>query len=197
MSNTEYSFQPIARLIYMSETVKNGYPWMVKVYMQRYGRMANPQYLRRFDRYAQTVLTDPIKGLDWKQLLSWEHRHLAYTRNELRTPRAEMPMGIIKQAEGRCGEFALLYNGLLLANAYQCRIVVDCSTLRDKSKSAAGDHVWNEVSVDDSWLHVDPTERRIDQPQMYAEQWNKDVNLVYAITAKEILNVTETYRAQT
>ena len=178
----------------MSKTHESAYPKVVNVYRERYEKMAELQYLENFRQYAMTVLKDPVGDLDWKSLLSWEHRHLDYTRGELPKPRAEMPIDIIKQAKGRCGEFALLYNGLLLAKAYDCRLVVDCSTLYDKSKAAAGDHVWNEVQLDGRWVHVDPTERRINQPLMYAREWNKDVNLVYAVAKREILEVTETYR---
>ena len=180
----------------MSETCESAYPRVVNVYRQRYRNMAKLEYLTNFSQCAKTVLKDPIEGLDWKALLSWEHRHLEYTRGELPNPRAEMPMDIIKQAKGRCGEFALLYNGLLLADEYTCRIVVDCSALRDKSKAAAGDHVWNEVRLDRGWTHVDPTERRINDPLMYVQEWNKDVNLVYAISKRGTLEVTKTYRMQ-
>jgi transglutaminase/protease-like cytokinesis protein 3 len=178
----------------MSETSESTYPRIVQTYRQRYDKMAEPEYIEQFKRYAGTVLGDPIEALDWRSLLGWEHRHFVYTRGELPKPRAEMPIDVIQQAKGRCGEFALLYNGLLLANDYECRIVIDCSTLRDKSKAVAGDHVWNEVLVDGGWMHVDPTESRINQPWMYAQEWNKDVNLVYAIAKKEILEVTNAYR---
>jgi len=178
----------------MSRNCESAYPKVVSVYRRRYCKMAEPEYLGDLKDYAKAALKDPIEGLDWKALLSWEHRHLEYTRGELPKLRAEMPMDIVKQAKGRCGEFALLYNGLLLADTYRCRIVIDCSTLHDKSKAAAGDHVWNEVRVDGRWMHVDPTERRINQPLMYAQEWNKDVNLVYAIAKKGVLEVTETYR---
>ena len=180
----------------MSETCESAYPRVVNVYRERYHNMAKPEYMENFKQSAKTVLKDPIEGLDWKALLTWEHRHLEYTRGELPKPRAEMPVDIIKQAKGRCGEFALLYNGLLLADAYTCRVIVDCSALRDKSKAAAGDHVWNEVRLDGGWTHVDPTERRINEPLMYVQEWNKDVNLVYAISKRGILEVTKTYRMQ-
>jgi hypothetical protein len=187
----------VIRLVSMSKTCEPAYPKVVNVYRQRYHKMAKPEYLTDFRHCAKAVLKDPIEGLDWKALLSWEHRHLEYTRGELPKARAEMPMDIVKQAKGRCGEFALLYNGLLLVDAYRCRIVIDCSALNDKSKAAAGDHVWNEIRVDGRWMHVDPTERRINQPLMYAQEWNKDVNLVYAIAKNGILEVTETYRIRT
>jgi transglutaminase-like putative cysteine protease len=181
----------------MSEVNEPAYPAIVKVYQKRYNEMAEPEYLREFRCYTDAVLNDPIEDLDVTGLLRWEHRHFEYTSGELPKPRAERPIDIIAQAKGRCGEFALLYNGLLLANGYQCRIVIDCSTLQDKSKAAVGDHVWNEVLLDGGWVHIDPTERRINQPLMYALEWNKDVNLIYALDGKRILEVTQNYRIRT
>jgi transglutaminase-like putative cysteine protease len=170
------------------------YPAIVKVYRHRYHRMAMSEYKKELLVYTEAVLHDPIKGLDWKQLLNWEHQYLEYTKEELPKPRAEMPIEIIAQARGRCGEFALLYNGLLLVNGYQTRIVIDCSKVQDKSKKVAGDHVWNEILADGTWMHVDPTEKRTNCPSMYALEWGKDVNLVYAIAQEKILDVTENYR---
>jgi len=170
------------------------YPKIVCTYRQRYDRMAEPSHIIDFKAYTRSILGDPIDGLNWELLLAWEHRHFAYTKGDLPKPRAEMPVDIIKQAMGRCGEFALLYIGLLIANNYDCRLILDCSKLKDESKTSAGDHVWNEVGLNNQWVHVDPTERRINQPLMYVNDWNKDVNLVYAIARKEILDVTDTYR---
>jgi hypothetical protein len=183
-------------VICMAETFGPPYPPIIAVYRKRYDKMATTEYKQHLTNYTKAVLHDPIEGLDWKQLLDWEHRHFKYTKGELPKPRAEMPIDIIVQAKGMCGEFALLYNGLLLANGYQSRIVIDCSTLKDMSKRVAGDHVWDEILIDDAWVHVDPTEKRINQPSMYALEWRKDVNLVYAISEKEILDVTENYRPE-
>jgi hypothetical protein len=183
-------------VICLQATPEPSYPAIVKVYRQRYDRMATPDYRQELCTYAEKVLHDPIKGLDWKQLLGWEHQHFEYTKGELPKPRAEMPIDIILQAKGRCGEFALLYNGLLLANNYESRIVIDCSELKEKSKKAAGDHVWNEILIDGAWMHVDPTERRVNQPLMYVIEWEKEVNLVYAIAGKKIFDVTNNYNLQ-
>jgi len=181
----------------MTEKSDLVYPSIVNTYGQRYDRMATQEYRRQLMDYARSVLHDPIEGLNWKQLLDWEHRHFRYTKGELPKPRAELPVDIIVQGEGRCGEFSLLYNGLLLANGYQTRLVIDCSTLQDKSKKVAGDHVWVEVLIDGAWVHVDPTEKRINQPSMYVLEWDKDVNLVFAISEKEkIVEVTKTYMIQ-
>jgi hypothetical protein len=179
---------------FVPEIGQSVFPAIVNVYRKRYDKMATDDYKQELRNYSGSVLHDSIKGLDWKQLLDWEHRHFKYTRGELPKQRAEMPIDIIIQTKGACGEFALLYNGLLLANGYRTRIVIDCSTLMDKSKRAAGDHVWNEILVKDAWVHVDPTEKRINEPLMYALNWSKDVNLVYAIAEEDILDVTENYR---
>jgi len=170
------------------------YPSIVETYRKRYAKMAEPKYMLEFISYASFVLRDSFEGLDWKQLLDWLHRHLEYNKGELPKPRAELPIDIIVQGKGRCGEFAFLYNGLLLANGYRSRLVVDCSTLRDKSKKVAGDHVWVEVFINGGWVHVDPTAKRINEPLMYVLDWKKDVNLVYALTDKQIVDVTKTYQ---
>lgn len=169
------------------------YPSIVKTYRRRYSKMASSTYKGKLLAYAKSVLADPTVNLDWRELLDWEHRHLKYTKGKLPQRRAELPIDIIMQKEGRCGEFALLYSGLLLANGYDTRLIVDCSTLHDKSKKVAGDHVWVEVLADNVWIHVDPTERVIDKPLMYARDWSKDVNKVFAISKKEIVEVTQKY----
>jgi hypothetical protein len=171
-------------------------PSIVNAYMRFYRKMATQKYKTDLLVFARSELKHPIEGLDWKQLLDWEHKHIRYTKEKPPKPRARLPIDIIRQAKGLCGEFTLLYNGLLLANNYQTRMVLDCSSLRDKTKKVAGDHVWVEVFLDDAWVHVDPTERRINKPSMYALEWNKDVNLVYAVTEKEIVDVTKTYKPE-
>mgnify|MGYP002397199549 CR=1 FL=1 len=90
----------------------------------------------------------------------------------------------------------MLYNGLLLANGYQSRIVVDCSVKTDNR--TAGDHVWIEIWMknESRWMMIDPTERIIDSPDMYTNpsRWNKCVNRVFAIQGNIIIDVTSIYR---
>jgi transglutaminase-like putative cysteine protease len=111
-----------------------------------------------------------------------------------------MPIDILNSyitdgvAFGRCGEFALLYNGLCLTNGYKTRLVLDESTPSPPN----GDHVWLEVWTENRWVHVDPTEQRFDEPKMYAVDWNKEVNNVVAITKDSsgnmvVVDVTKTY----
>jgi hypothetical protein len=43
---------------------------------------------------------------------------------------------------------------------------------------------------------VDPTAKRINEPLTYALEWKKDVNLVYAVTDRQIVDVTKTYQSK-
>jgi hypothetical protein len=217
------------------------YPAIVMVYKYRYDQMAELTYLEQLKIYTKDTLYDSIEGLNYSQLLKWEHRHLTYWSGELQV-RPEMPIEILTTnllgtllvkdftfriavycnqtgsytiylndgettndvipyswrwsgyALGRCGEFALLYNGLLLANGYRSRIVVDCSI--ETNDRITGDHVWNEVWINSTWVHIDPTESIINSPDMYSnpDKWNKNVNLVYSIEGNEIIDLTNKYR---
>lgn len=178
--------------IILNEVFRPQYPLNVRVTQYRYKQMADPAYIEKLKDYAYHNLSDPINLLDWKELVEWTRRHLYYTRSRLAEPRPELPIDILERKWGRCGEFSLLYNGLLLAQGYESRIIDDCSHRVDIRK--AGDHVWVEVRVGDNWIHVDPTENIIDNPNVYADNWNKTVNQVYAVTADEIIDVTETYQ---
>jgi transglutaminase-like putative cysteine protease len=114
-----------------------------------------------------------------------------------------MPIAILKPyvndglAFGRCGEFALCYNGLCLANGYETRLIVDDS--KTTGNKTAGDHVWVEVKDDGNWIHVDPTEAHFNDPKMYVRDWKKEVNHVVAITKDDsgnmvTIDVTKEYQ---
>jgi len=169
---------------------KPSYPLIVNLYKYRYKQMSDSNAKKQLIDYTKSI-NDSIEGLNYSELLAWEHRHLIYTKSHLNSPRPELPIPIIERGKGRCGEFALLYTGLCLANNIPVRLVIDCSVKTDNRSTA--DHVWNEVYVDGNWLHVDPTENKVNQPHLYRDGWHKNVNLVYAIFYEEIINVTEKY----
>lgn len=162
-------------------------------YKWLYNEMSEPEYIQTFKDFCKNELNDSIENLNYSQLVSWEHKYLTYTQNQF--TRREMPINILKPyttdgiAFGRCGEFALLFNGLCLANGYKTRLVFDESVLTNQSKSSAGDHVWVEVWTNNRWIHIDPTEQRFDEPKMYAVDWNKEINNVVAITKDNSGNV--------
>lgn len=167
------------------------YPHIVSHYKSQYAEMVKSK--NELLNYTRDVLKYSIAGLNYSELLIWEHLYLTYISPSVDIgTREELPIPIIEKGIGRCGEFALLYNGLLLTNGYTCRIVIDCSDKTDDR--LAGDHVWNEVFLNGMWVHVDPTEQRINEPKMYVRDWEKNVNKVFAVTDNEIIDVTSTYR---
>jgi hypothetical protein len=178
--------------------------------MNYYDSMYKQDYQLQLLQYIDNTLRDPITGLNYTQLVAWEHKYLKHipTNDSSLTDRRSMPIDILnrigdgtyrtsptQKSMGRCGEFALLYTGLCIANGYMVKLIVDDSSWINQSKTGgAGDHVWDEVfdvNADywvngahfiEKWVHVDPTEARFDDPKMYVRDWNKDVNLVYAIS---------------
>jgi transglutaminase-like putative cysteine protease len=116
------------------------------------------------------------------ELLDWEHSRLNYTEENI--PRHDNPLEILALGKGRCGEFSILYNALSVAFGYRARLIVDIY----------GDHVWAEVFLNGSWVHVDPTEKIVDDPLMYQRDWHKEVKLVCAFEGSLVLDVTKNYR---
>jgi hypothetical protein len=93
-----------------------------------------------------------------QELLDWMHARLKFSREEI--IRHNDPLEIIAYGRGRCGEFSILFTALCLAHNYRARIVLDLS-----------DHVWTEVwdNEQERWIHVDPSEKRIDDPKCTSE----------------------------
>jgi transglutaminase-like putative cysteine protease len=58
------------------------------------------------------------------------------------------------------------------------------------------DHVWTEVwnSQEKRWVHVDPSEKKIGDPEMYERDWKKDLKEVYALENGQVENVTADYK---
>lgn len=206
----------VAGIIYY--IAKPSYPIIVNIYQGCYNQMSEQENKDRLIDYARAVMHDPIDGLNYTELLEWEHTYLLYPSENYTEAwkikvqlegRLEEPVEILAskfkvalyhhhsgkidiKAMGKCGEFSLLYVGLCLANNIPVRLVIDCSIKTDNRTT--GDHVWAEVLVNGNWLHVDPTENKINQPYLYRDGWNKNVNLVYAIEETGIIDVTESYK---
>ena len=244
---------------------------LVNVYKWRYDQMSKQDYIEALKVYCSNNLNNSINGMNYTELLAFVHKYLMYNPSDFE--RRELPIDILNdtkgspygdgiRALGRCGEFSLLYNGLLLANGYKTRLVVDQSksltlftyqesfastglsfieldckniglVMQDSVKvlvngqvikrntyacgvgqnsnaflyldeipengsaiyiefkytKISDDHVWIEVWVNNRWIHIDPTENRIDQPKMYVTDWNKEINNIVAITKDDSNNV--------
>jgi len=117
------------------------------------------------------------------ELLDWMHQRLKFDKGDIE--RHNDPMEILAYGRGRCGEFSILFASLCLAHWYRSRLILDMS-----------DHVWTEVWDDEQkrWIHVDPSEKRIDDPFMYERDWKKNLQEIYAFENGTIENVTKSYK---
>ena len=117
------------------------------------------------------------------ELLGWVHERLKWDNGEME--RHNNPLEILAYGRGRCGEFSILFTAVCLANGYRTRIILDMS-----------DHVWSEIwdPQTNRWVHVDPSERRIDDPLMYERDWKKVLARVYAFENGKMEEVTKNYK---
>jgi peptide-N4-(N-acetyl-beta-glucosaminyl)asparagine amidase len=58
------------------------------------------------------------------------------------------------------------------------------------------DHVWTEVwdNETERWIHVDPSEKKIDDPLMYERDWKKNLKEIYAFENGNVEDVTKRYK---
>jgi transglutaminase-like putative cysteine protease len=147
-----------------------------KKYRQISRQLTDPKTLSELRKLFDKTYTLP-------ELLDWLHKGLQWSKGDI--IRHEDPIEILKYRKGRCGEFSILYTALCLAHGYRARIVLDMT-----------DHVWSEVwnPGQKRWVHVDPSERRIDDPGMYERDWKKDLTKVYAFENGSSKDVTENYK---
>jgi len=119
------------------------------------------------------------------ELLDWIHEKVSWSDNEME--RHNDPLEILAYGKGRCGEFSILFTALCLANGYHARLILDMT-----------DHVWTEVweEAENRWVHVDPSEKRVDDPLMYERDWKKSLSNVYAFENGKMEDVTNSYKMQ-
>ena len=122
------------------------------------------------------------RDCNYTELLTWLHGKLNFSWEKIE--RHQDPFEILEYGKGRCEEFSILYVSVCLAHGYRTRLVVDIF----------GDHMWAEISLFGKWVHVDPSERRVDDPYMYERDWNKNIKVVYAFEDGRFEDVTLTYR---
>jgi peptide-N4-(N-acetyl-beta-glucosaminyl)asparagine amidase len=58
------------------------------------------------------------------------------------------------------------------------------------------DHVWTEVwdNKTKRWVHVDPSQKIIDDPMMYERDWKKKLKEIYAFENGNVEDVTKRYK---
>lgn len=119
------------------------------------------------------------------ELLEWLHLKVEFDKQV--PVRHNDPLEIMQYGRGMCREFSVLYNAICLANGYRARLILDMS-----------DHAWVEVWDKQlgKWVHVDPSEKRIDDPKMYERDWKKDLREVYAFEKGKIEDVTRNYKLE-
>jgi transglutaminase-like putative cysteine protease len=139
-------------------------------------RLADPSMRARLKSFFTQDSTVP-------QLLEWVHARLRFTKEGIL--RHNDPFKIIEYGRGMCREFSVLFTAACLANGYRARIILDLS-----------DHAWTEVwnAEERRWVHVDPSEKRIDDPEMYERDWKKNLRSVYAFENGVMEEVTSTYK---
>ncbi|KAJ1452932.1 hypothetical protein M885DRAFT_525613 [Pelagophyceae sp. CCMP2097] len=89
----------------------------------------------------------------------------------------------LADGRGRCGEYSTIFAAMLTALGFEARWVFDST-----------DHVWVEVKLDGVWVHADPCEAALGEPQLYAG-WGKGGALVVAFARGAAEDVTNTYYA--
>ena len=138
--------------------------------------IANPSMLYQLRRLFE-------RKYSLEELLEWIHTRVKFSQEDI--SRHNDPLEIIAYGKGRCGEFSILFTALCLAHNNRARIVLDLS-----------DHVWTEVwdRKQQRWVHVDPTEKRINDPKMYVRDWKKNLKEVYAFENGHMENVTRNYQ---
>jgi len=139
-------------------------------------------------KLVNTSLISELRGLFERrytltELLNWLHKKVEWSKGNIE--RHNDPIEILAYGKGRCGEFSILFTALCLAHNYRARLILDMS-----------DHVWTEVWDDqqERWVHVDPSEKRIDDPLMYERDWKKNLKEIYALENGNVENVTNRYK---
>jgi hypothetical protein len=148
----------------------------VKKYKEISQHLADPKMLSKLRKLFDKTYTLP-------ELLDWLHSKLRWDKGNI--PRYNDPLKILNYSRGRCGEYSILFTALCLAHGYRTRIVLDMT-----------DHVWTEVwnSSQKRWIHIDPSEKRIDDPKMYERDWKKALTKIYAFENGKTENVTKNYK---
>lgn len=136
-----------------------------------------------------------VSQLNFTEIYDWVHEKLEFVPFNETFERHTVPFEILDSGKGRCEEFGILYVATCLAHGYESRLVVSIEV--GNPLVLTGLHVWAEVELNATWVHVDPSERRWNEPHMYENwSWGKDIGLsvkIYAFKEEECEDVTLVY----
>ncbi len=130
------------------------------------------------------------RSYNYTELIQWENRSLSWNSSSSMAVYND-PIEIYEHHQARCHGYAVLYAELCISQGYQCRIVVNIF----------GDHVWNEVRIEDKWTRIDasptgaPLSQNIGYPLFYEEKWHAPPILALAFEGLSIVDVTSSYRS--
>jgi len=151
----------------------------IEKYQQLSQNLASPKVVNELEKLFEKKYT-------LSELLEWLHNKVKFDKGKIK--RHNNPQEILAYGKGRCGEFSILFTALCLAHGYRARLILDMT-----------DHVWTEVwnEKERRWMHVDPSEKRIDDPKMYERDWKKNLTEIYAFENGSMENVTQRYKLHT
>jgi len=95
----------------------------------------------------------------------------------------DIPRLILEAKVGKCEEFSIVVASIACAKGYDVRII---SVMRP------GDHTWIEIMVNGTWIHVDSSERLINDPLFYRRN-NTTMGVVHAFTSDTREDITWKY----
>ncbi|XP_063702376.1 peptide-N(4)-(N-acetyl-beta-glucosaminyl)asparagine amidase [Culicoides brevitarsis] len=94
---------------------------------------------------------------------------------------------LLQTRKGRCGEYANCFTFLCRCLGYRARYIFSTE-----------DHVWTEVysTLQNRWIHVDPSDGVVDAPLMYEHGWKQNIRYVIAFSNDDVQDVTWRYTNQ-
>ena len=140
----------------------------------------------------EAIRNNMTYSYNFTELFEWEHSYLKWVPMDEDFDRSNDPVEILANGKGRCGEFSILYLSACLSLGYEARLLASV-----RPYNYSGLHNWVEVKVNDSWIHVDPTDRIWNDPSRYKSWWGeigKDA-LIYAFEDGKVEEVTDRYRS--
>jgi len=194
----------VVGMAYREQLIRRN-PSYVRHYQKIMKKISSPDYIEKLNNY-----TNFGRQMHYSWLLTYLGEKVTYT--EERIIRHEDPIEILEYGLGRCGEFAIAYTALCIANGWDTRLILDAS-----SGEGNGDHVWTELYIIPpypmpvfGWVHVDPTEGAmwtqknplaspydnpyINNPYMYERDWKKECKEVWGIESDFVERVEDNYQ---